>query len=90
VRLDVDLTGPASHAAARWPQRPGAGLRVGQLDAAAELDDELDEELEPAVAGAAVVVGVDDDSPEDVAGVELEDDVPADTVDFDFDRESLR
>ena len=63
------------------------GLGVGQLDAAVA---ELDEELDAVVAGAAVVVGADEESLDDAAGVEVDDDVPADTVDFDFERESLR
>ena len=38
----------------------------------------------------ADVVGADEESLDDAAGVEVEDEVPADTVDFDFERESLR
>jgi len=64
---------------------------VGQLDAAvAELVEEPVDALAGAFAGAAVVVGVDEESPDDVVDVVLDDDAPADTVDFDFERESLR
>lgn len=64
-----------------------------QLDAAAELVEELAEELACVLAAAftgADVVGADEESLDDAAGVEVEDEVPADTVDFDFERESLR
>ena len=69
----------------------GLVLRVGQLDAAEAELGELTEELDGALAAAfagVVVVGADEESPDEVAGVE--DAVPADTVDFDFERESLR
>lgn len=64
-----------------------------QLDAVEVELEELAEELDGAPAAAfagAAVVGAGEESPDDAAGVELEDDVPADTVDFDFERESLR
>ncbi len=69
----------------------GLVLGVGQLDAAEAELGELVEELDGALAAAfagVVVVGADEESPDEVAGVE--DGVPADTVDFDFERESLR
>ena len=77
----------------RGPRSRGVELGVGQLDAAeaelGELVEELDGALAAAFAGMAVV-GADEESPDEVAGVEVEDEVPADTVDFDFERESLR
>ncbi|WP_347338535.1 hypothetical protein [Cellulomonas sp. WB94] len=79
----------------RLLQQRGAELGVGQLVAAEAELEELDEVLDVAPAAAfagAVVVGEDEESLDDAAGVdvEAEDDVPADTVDFDFERESLR
>lgn len=66
---------------------------MGQLDAAeaelGELVEELDGALAAAFAGVAAV-GADAESPDDAPGVEVEDEDPADTVDFDFERESLR
>ncbi|CAN5197989.1 hypothetical protein BH11ACT1_BH11ACT1_05940 [soil metagenome] len=70
-----------------------AELGVRQLDAAAELVEEPAEELAGVLAAAvagADVVGADEESLDDAAEVEVEDEVPADTVDFDFERESLR
>lgn len=78
---------------ARGPPSRGGGLGVRQLDAADELVEELAEELAGVLAAAftgADVVGADEESLDDAAGVEVEDEVPADTVDFDFERESLR
>ena len=89
--LGVGVTGAARRHGACVPKARGAGLGVGQLDAAvAELVEEPVDALAGAFAGAAVVVGVDEESPDDVVDVELDDDAPADTVDFDFERESLR
>jgi len=74
-------------------QQPGAGLGVGQLDAAevelAELVEVLAGALAAAFAGAAAA-GADEESLDDAAGAEVDDEDPADTVDFDFERESLR
>jgi hypothetical protein len=89
--LGVGVTGAACGHGACGPRARWSGLGVGQLDAAAaELVEELLDALAGVFAGAAVVVGADEESLDDVVDVELDDDVPADTVDFDFERESLR
>jgi hypothetical protein len=69
------------------------GLGVGQLDAAAAelVEDPVEELLDaPAAAFAGAGVGAGEESLDDVVDVELDDDVPAGTLDFDFERESLR
>jgi len=88
--LGLGVTGAARGPGVCGPQTRWSGLGVGQLDAAAaELVEELLDALAGAFAGAAVA-GADEESEDDVVVVELDDDVPADTVDFDFERESLR
>lgn len=89
--LGVGVSGEVRPHGSWGSQSRGVGLGAGQLDAAvAELVDELLGALAAAFAGADVVAGAGEESLDDAVDVELDDDVPADTVDFDFERESLR